>query len=77
MFRYKDYKKQSKYPYYQFDWWIYFNNKYLLYWELLFRRHIQYGIYGDMKLKFLKLLVFFKLKKPFEDWEISESYFDI
>lgn len=77
MFSYKEYKQKSTYPYYTFNIFTYINNNYLTYLELLFRRHIQYGIYGNIKYWFFKVLVFLKLKKPFEDWEVMEYYFDL
>ena len=77
MFSYKEYNKKTTYPYYEFNLFTWINNNYLIYYELLFRRYIQYGIYGKLKYNFFKMLVFLKLKKPFEDWEVMEYYFDI
>lgn len=44
---------------------------------ILFDTHIKYGYYGDVKFVVMTLLVFLKIRKPFNELEVAEFYFDL
>jgi hypothetical protein len=77
MIRYKRYPTTRLYPYYKFDLWVYINNNILLKPLIWWDTYFVYGIYGYLKFWLFSLLVFLKIREPFEEWEIPEYYFDL